>query len=236
LKTGPKRQPKPCIGLQTFTDCAFRRTCFDIDFLKKLGGVNAVIPGVDGPPEGTEDLAPPALHATGKVQHAKDPACRFRMPEPKVYEDVAMAVARGGELRSLDNVCCTLRADVQIDQTNMARLCYQKPLDNARRRGDDPKLPRLTTSHAWPKPRCQKRSWTPSFRRTTASTAANSSPCGTWALKRHIDEAAPHAPLEQWCLSPQNGFSSTALGNGIAVKVQLARMRLVVETAQEVWG
>jgi len=125
---------------------------------------------------------------------------------------------------------------VEIDETNMARLCHEKPRDNARQLVDASKLPRLTTTHAWPNPCCQKRRWTPSFGRTTASTAANSSPCGTWALKRHIDQAAPYAPLEQRCLSPQSGFSSTALGNGIAVEVQRARTHLVVETAQEVWG
>ncbi len=56
------------------------------------------------------------------------------------------------------------------------------------------------------------------------------------ALKRRIDEAAQHAPLEQLCLSPQCGFSSTVHGNNIAVEAQRAKLRLVVETAAEVWG
>jgi 5-methyltetrahydropteroyltriglutamate--homocysteine methyltransferase len=55
-------------------------------------------------------------------------------------------------------------------------------------------------------------------------------------LKRRIDEAAKYAPLEQLCLSPQCGFSSTVHGNKIAVEAQRAKLRLVVETAQEVWG
>jgi 5-methyltetrahydropteroyltriglutamate--homocysteine methyltransferase len=55
-------------------------------------------------------------------------------------------------------------------------------------------------------------------------------------LKRRIDEAAKHAPLEQLCLSPQCGFSSTVHGNNIAVEAQRAKLRLVVETAREVWG
>jgi 5-methyltetrahydropteroyltriglutamate--homocysteine methyltransferase len=55
-------------------------------------------------------------------------------------------------------------------------------------------------------------------------------------LKRRIDEAARHAPLEQLCLSPQCGFSSTVHGNNIAVQAQRDKLRLVVETAQEVWG
>lgn len=56
------------------------------------------------------------------------------------------------------------------------------------------------------------------------------------ALKRRIDEAAKYAPLEQLCLSPQCGFSSTVHGNNIAVEDQRNKLRLVVETAQEVWG
>ncbi len=55
-------------------------------------------------------------------------------------------------------------------------------------------------------------------------------------LKRRIDEAAKYAPLDQLCLSPQCGFSSTVHGNNIAVEAQRAKLRLVVETAAEVWG
>ena len=55
-------------------------------------------------------------------------------------------------------------------------------------------------------------------------------------LKRRIDMAAKLVPLEQLCLSPQCGFSSTVHGNAIAVESQTAKLRLVVETAQDVWG
>lgn len=55
-------------------------------------------------------------------------------------------------------------------------------------------------------------------------------------LKRRIDEAARYAPLEQLALSPQCGFSSTVHGNNIAVQAQWDKLRLVVETAREVWG
>ena len=55
-------------------------------------------------------------------------------------------------------------------------------------------------------------------------------------LKRRIDEAAQHAPLEQLALSPQCGFSSTVHGNNIAVEDQRRKLQLVVETAREVWG
>jgi 5-methyltetrahydropteroyltriglutamate--homocysteine methyltransferase len=55
-------------------------------------------------------------------------------------------------------------------------------------------------------------------------------------LKRRIEEASRYAPFEQLALSPQCGFSSTVHGNNIAVEAQRAKLRLIVETAQEVWG
>ena len=55
-------------------------------------------------------------------------------------------------------------------------------------------------------------------------------------IKRRIDEAAQYVPLEQLCLSPQCGFSSTVHGNDIAVEAQRAKLRLIVEGADEVWG
>ncbi|MBC7731927.1 MAG: 5-methyltetrahydropteroyltriglutamate--homocysteine S-methyltransferase [Bacteriovorax sp.] len=55
-------------------------------------------------------------------------------------------------------------------------------------------------------------------------------------LKRRIEEASKYAPLDQLCLSPQCGFSSTVHGNNIAVQAQRDKLRLVVEVAQEVWA
>ena len=55
-------------------------------------------------------------------------------------------------------------------------------------------------------------------------------------LKRRIDEAAKYAPLDQLCISPQCGFSSTVHGNAIAVEAQRAKLALVVEVAREVWN
>ncbi len=56
------------------------------------------------------------------------------------------------------------------------------------------------------------------------------------ALKRRIDEAAKFVPLEQLCLSPQCGFSSTEEGNSLTADEQRAKLALVVDTAREVWG
>jgi 5-methyltetrahydropteroyltriglutamate--homocysteine methyltransferase len=55
-------------------------------------------------------------------------------------------------------------------------------------------------------------------------------------LKRRIDEAAKHVDVGQLCLSPQCGFSSTVHGNDIAHESQAEKLRLVVETAREVWS
>jgi 5-methyltetrahydropteroyltriglutamate--homocysteine methyltransferase len=55
-------------------------------------------------------------------------------------------------------------------------------------------------------------------------------------LKRRIEEAAAYVPLEQLCLSPQCGFSSTVEGNALTRDEQIAKLELVVETAAEVWG
>jgi len=55
-------------------------------------------------------------------------------------------------------------------------------------------------------------------------------------LKRRIDEAARYAPIEQLCLSPQCGFSSTVEGNKLSEEQQWAKLRLIVEVAEEVWG
>jgi len=55
-------------------------------------------------------------------------------------------------------------------------------------------------------------------------------------LKRRLEDASRFVPLEQLCLSPQCGFSSTVEGNLLTYDEQVAKLRLIVETAKEVWG
>ena len=55
-------------------------------------------------------------------------------------------------------------------------------------------------------------------------------------LKRRVDAASKYVPLEQLCLSPQCGFSSTVEGNALSIEDEVAKLRLVVETAREIWG
>ncbi len=59
-------------GMKVITDGEFRRTYFHIDFLDQLGGVKTDIPVTIRRPDGSEELAPPAIRVIGKVQHVKD--------------------------------------------------------------------------------------------------------------------------------------------------------------------
>jgi 5-methyltetrahydropteroyltriglutamate--homocysteine methyltransferase len=56
------------------------------------------------------------------------------------------------------------------------------------------------------------------------------------ALRQRIDEAGRFVPLERLAVSPQCGFASTELGNPIDAGMQEAKLRLVVELAQDTWG
>jgi methionine synthase II (cobalamin-independent) len=55
-------------------------------------------------------------------------------------------------------------------------------------------------------------------------------------LMRRIEDAARYAPLDQLCLSPQCGFSSTVEGNELTHDAQWRKLALIVEVAEEVWG
>ena len=55
-------------------------------------------------------------------------------------------------------------------------------------------------------------------------------------IKKRIEEATRYVPLDQLCLSPQCGFASTEEGNVLAEDEQWAKLRTIVEIADEVWG
>ncbi len=316
-------------GLQAITDGEFRRTYFHIDFLDQLGGVKTDIPVTIKRPDGSEELAPPAIRVIGKVQHVKDiqradfeylkqqveqhaPGCtpkvtipsptmlhfrggragidRAAYPEldPVFYDDVARAY--GDELKSLYDAGCRY---VQMDDTNMAYLCDEKMREAARQRGDDPnELPHRYAGFINKVVALKPAGMTLAMHlcrgnfKSTFAAQGNYEPVAEAllsemkldaifmeydddrsgdfrplrflkpgrivvlglvttkfgqletkdSLKRRIAEAAEHAPLDQLCLSPQCGFSSTVHGNNIAVEDQRNKLRLVVETAAEVWG
>ena len=318
------------VGLHSITDGEFRRTYFHIDFLEQLGGVKTDIPVTIKKPDGTEELAPPVIRVTGKVQHVKDiqkadfeylksqveslgvkgltPKVTIPSPtmlhfrggragidkvaypelEPAFYDDVARAY--GDELKSLYDAGCRY---VQMDDTNLAYLCDEKMREAARQRGDDPnELPHRYAKFINKVVALKPAGMTLAMHlcrgnfKSTHAAAGNYEPVAEAllsemnldaffleyddersgdfrplrylskdkivvlglvttkfgameskdALKRRIDEAAKYAPLEQMCLSPQCGFSSTVHGNNIAVEDQRKKLALVVETAREVWG
>ncbi len=314
------------VGLQSITDGEFRRTYFHIDFLDQLGGVKTDIPVTIKKPDGTEELAPPAMRVIDKVRHVKDiqradfeylkrhvalgmtPKVTIPSPtmlhfrggragiskvaypelEPEFYDDVAKAY--GEELRSLYNAGCRY---VQMDDTNMAYLCDEKMREAARQRGDDPnELPHRYATFINKVVALKPPGMTLAMHlcrgnfKSTHAAAGNYEPVAEALLsemkldaffleydddrsgdfrplrylskgkivvlglvttkfdqmeskddlKRRIDEASKYAPLDQLCLSPQCGFSSTVHGNNIAVEAQRNKLRLVIETASEVWG
>jgi 5-methyltetrahydropteroyltriglutamate--homocysteine methyltransferase len=55
-------------------------------------------------------------------------------------------------------------------------------------------------------------------------------------LERRIEEASQYVDLDQLCLSPQCGFSSTVEGNALTAEQQADKLRLVVDVAEQVWG
>lgn len=55
-------------------------------------------------------------------------------------------------------------------------------------------------------------------------------------LRRRIEEASQYVDLDQLCLSPQCGFSSTVEGNSLSREQQADKLRMIVEVADEVWG
>jgi 5-methyltetrahydropteroyltriglutamate--homocysteine methyltransferase len=55
-------------------------------------------------------------------------------------------------------------------------------------------------------------------------------------IKRRIDEATQYVALDQICLSAQCGFASHTTGNVLSENQQWAKLRLIVELADEIWG
>lgn len=318
------------VGLSSITDGEFRRTYFHIDFLDQLSGVKSDIPVAIRKPDGTEELAPPAIRVVDKVRHIKDiqrpdflylkskvqalgkPALtpKVTIPSPTMlhfrggragiskvaypeldpvfYDDVADAY--GAELQSLADAGCTY---VQMDDTNLAYLCDERMREGARQRGDDPnELPHRYAEFINKVVARKPKGMTLAMHlcrgnfKSTHAAAGNYEPVAEALLsemkldaffleyddersgdfrplrflgegkivvlglvttkfgkleskdelKRRIDEAAKYVSLDQLCLSPQCGFSSTVDGNNITTDDQRRKLSLVVETADEVWG
>jgi methionine synthase II (cobalamin-independent) len=54
--------------------------------------------------------------------------------------------------------------------------------------------------------------------------------------KRRIDEASQYVPPDQFCLSARCGFSSTVEDNALTYDEEVAKLRLIVDVARDVWG
>ena len=158
------------LGLQGITDGEFRRTYFHIDFLEQLdgvetrGGITASFHGKAG----DVSFAPPVMHVTGKVRHARPiqladfeflKAATKRVPKVTIPSPT-MLHFRGGraaisreaypDLEAFyDDVAAAYRDElkqladagcryVQLDDTNLAYLCDPKLREGAKSRGDDP--------------------------------------------------------------------------------------------------
>jgi 5-methyltetrahydropteroyltriglutamate--homocysteine methyltransferase len=318
------------VGLNSITDGEFRRTYFHIDFLDQLSGVKSELPVAIRKPDGTEELAPPAIRVIDKVRHVKDiqrpdflylkskvqalgkptltPKVTIPSPtmlhfrggragiskvaypelDPVFYDDVADAY--GAELQSLADAGCNY---VQMDDTNLAYLCDERMREGARQRGDDPnELPHRYAEFINKVVARKPKGMTLAMHlcrgnfKSTHAAAGNYEPVAEALLsemkldaffleyddersgdfrplrflgkgkivvlglvttkfgkleskdelKRRIDEAAKYVALDQLCLSPQCGFSSTVEGNNITTDDQRRKLSLVVETADEVWG
>src|SRR5512143_2517164 len=159
------------LGLRGVTDGELRRTYFHVDFLEKLDGVEARggLPAHFHTATGKEiDFAPPVLHVTGKVRHARPiqladfeflRAATTRTPKVTIPSPT-MLHFRGGrgaiseeaypDLEAFyDDVAAAYRRElallgaaglryVQLDDTNLAYLCDPRLREGARQRGDDP--------------------------------------------------------------------------------------------------
>ena len=158
------------LGLQAVTDGEFRRTYFHIDFLEQLDGVETRggLTAHFHSAKGDVDFAPPVLHITGKVRHARPIQVadfeflkaatkrtpKLTIPSPTMLHFRGGRGAISGEAypdleRFFDDVAAAYRAEIkalgaagctylQLDDTNLAYLCDPKMREGARQRGDDP--------------------------------------------------------------------------------------------------
>ncbi|MDB6002853.1 MAG: 5-methyltetrahydropteroyltriglutamate--homocysteine S-methyltransferase [Rhizobacter sp.] len=158
------------VGLQSVTDGEFRRTYFHIDFLEQLDGVDTKggIPVTMQKADGSVELAPPVMHITAPVRHARPiQLADFQFLKsvtqqtPKVtIPSPTMLHFRGGrhaiskefypDLEQFYADVATAYGEelqqlgaagcnyVQLDDTNLAYLCDDKMREGARQRGDDP--------------------------------------------------------------------------------------------------
>src|SRR5919112_24262 len=209
------------VGLRTATDGEFRRASWHMDFIYAIGGISKVT-GEDivvhfKNADGTIDFTPAGLHVDGplSIDEPINAALAGRPEGLTVTTHMCRGnfrsswVAEGG----YDFVAEALFGGLEVDG-------FFLEYDDARSGGFEPLR------------------FVPPGKRVVLGLVTTKRPEleSRDDLRRRIDEAARYVPLEQLALSPQCGFSSTVEGNALTRDEQIAKLALVVETAQEVWG
>src|SRR6266851_2144103 len=233
------------VGLAAVTDGEFRRSWWHLDFLWGLDGVERHVmdtgiafAGVTTRNEGVRVTGKLGFSGHPMLEHFKYVAAHTgRMPkitipapsaiygrpvrtpiDPAVYpkldrffDDLGQAYRKA--VRAFADAGCRY---LQLDEVFIAMLCDPKYRRQMQDRGDDPEHLGVLYGDLI----------------TTKRGALESKD----RLKRRIEEAAKHAPLDQLCLSGQCGFASTEEGNLLTEDEQWAKLRRIVEVAEEVWG
>src|SRR2546425_491578 len=221
------------VGLRGITDGELRRTSWHLDFLRELGGLSS-----------QGQTIPVTFHGKAGDVHFTRPdlavASRVTRPRPifvDAFTFLASVVSRTPKL-TIPSPCMLYsqvgRANFRSSwraQGGYARIAEaifnELPYDGFFLEFDDARSGDFAPLRFVPK-------------HVRVVLGLVTTKVGTLErkddLKRRLDEAAKYVPIEQVCLSPQCGFSSTVEGNEITVDHQKAKLSLCVELAREVWG
>jgi methionine synthase II (cobalamin-independent) len=230
------------VGLQSATDGEFRRATWHMDFIYALGGVSKAPGNLKVKfhnPSGDIEWTPAALHVDGKIH--LDPAQRAEITGRG--ED-----AEHMHLRYIKQINAAVK-DRPVGLAVTTHLCRgnfrsswaasggyefvaealfsELDVDGIFLEYDDERSGGFEPLRFMPPGKMVVLGLV-----TTKRPELESSD----DLKRRIDAAAKYVPLDQICLSGQCGFSSTVEGNVLTPAEQEAKLRLIVETAHEVWG
>src|SRR6266511_753631 len=235
-------QKQEQLGLQLATDGEFRRSWWHFDFLGMLDGVEIYeaeqgiqFRGVQTKAQGLRVVGKLGFSNHPMLEHFKflkahtkvmpkmtipaPPVLHLRLPKDginkSVYPDVDqffhdLGNAYKQAVKAFYDAGCRY---LQFDDTVWAYLCSQEELRKARERMAN--VDQLQGIYA-----------------RVINTALEKKD----DTERRIEEAGKFAPIEQFCLSPQCGFASTEEGNILAEEEQWAKLRMIVDAADEVWG
>src|SRR2546422_510069 len=218
------------VGLQSITDGEFRRDWWHIDFLRGFDGVETSTRSFGVKFEGAGEQ-PPLMRGTGKLRRTKLGDDPDRLPA--TYADAVNAVLRDVP-RDVTVAIHTCRGNFKstwmasggydpVAEAVFTRLnvnAFFLEYDTGRAGGFEPLR------------------FVPQGKKVVLGLINSKVPELEKKddLKRRIEVAAKYVPLENLCLSPQCGFSSTHHGNKITVDDQRRKLALALEVAHDVWG